>query len=152
MVVWVWICCQCNASGMTLSVEDCPECSTTRCVCCQVHKQMRPLHRQAPSGLTSKPVALWAGVPKLTNRSNCLNSFQSRRTLSPRHQYSFSMPHDGPATTQHLHAVQAGNEGSAYQLRLSHDFAAPCKQYTERSSTPYDTEHNLQRAPRKSRP
>ena len=33
--------CQCNASGMTLSIENCPGCGTPRCTSCDVHKQTR---------------------------------------------------------------------------------------------------------------
>ncbi|KAH8592565.1 hypothetical protein B0O99DRAFT_629203 [Bisporella sp. PMI_857] len=36
--VYVWVCCQCSMSGISIQTENCPGCGVPRCVTCNTFK------------------------------------------------------------------------------------------------------------------
>jgi hypothetical protein len=42
---WIWACCCCSDAGMTVTIENCPECGHLRCDNCQCDLVRLPNHR-----------------------------------------------------------------------------------------------------------
>jgi len=85
-VVWVWACCYCGASGMTMLSETCSTCGTPRCQSCPVHKQ--------PRWLGSFNTAFTCGLESLPQQHPALSNQPLTPTLDNKwdHWHSTSFP------------------------------------------------------------
>ena len=161
MWVWVWVCvtttpspplqvtsnfpkCHCNASSMTLLIESCPACYTSRCAACDVHKQSRwPDNTHCPFSLDQMDITAdhepllcdFPSIPLLNILDNLsLGDSDSHIRSSIQSSFRSPAPHDSlhlhhpstipPPTLRHLHIFELNSLLSTHCIstHIRHDF------------------------------